>query len=361
MLNRKCRVLVFIVTGLFLLALAGCGLGCPPGGSSGGGAGQARFPVTGWPIDSMTATHDVGNSAGEYQGYGQSWRPYYFHGGLDILDDCAPNGPWVRVVREGTPTLVLYGLGQWYNGVKMAHADGSLYEYWHLDWNSIDQNVRDAANGQLYYSPGYDYAANSTVARLVFWPTDNYHHVHFEIRDSAGKMDPILTLTPNAENIDPVIQGIYFAQNTSDTKITAGTSGYPDLTGNIDIIVECYDIMFGSEHTGVFELSYWVTDAVGTQVKSPVTVNFQDIPPDSDTLKMYRTSGDFVSDCSYWDTEDYYYAVTNVNASGDIVDDSSGYWNTAAHANGVYKVYVEAKDASGNSVTDFEEVNIINP
>ncbi|MFC1902316.1 hypothetical protein ACFLX3_05285 [Chloroflexota bacterium] len=359
MLNKKYGILVFIVIGLFLLALAVCVSGCPPDGPPDGTA-QTRFPVTGWPIDAMTATHDVGNSAGEYQAYGQASRPYYFHGGLDILEDCAPNGPWVYVVREGTPTWTFYGQGSWYNGLKMVHDDGSFYEYWHLDWNSIDQDLRDAANGQQVYSPGYDYAANSTVARLVFWPAGDYHHLHFQIEDSSGKMDPILTLTPSTESYDPIIQDVFFAQNMADTEITAGSSGYPDLSGNIDIIVQCYDIMFGSEHTGVFELSYWVTDAIGTQVKSPVTVNFHDIPPDSDTLKMYRISGDFVSDCSYWNTENYYYVVTNVNESGDIVSDSSGYWDTTAHDNGVYKVYVKAEDASGNSVTHVEDVNISN-
>src|SRR5688572_10279240 len=132
-----------------------------------------RFPVTGWPIEDTSSMHEIGNSGGEFQQY--SGNPY-FHAGIDILEDDAPSGPWVRTVREGNPTLTVPGASSLYNGLSINHSDGDVYLYWHLDFNSISQAVRDAETN------GTTLAANSAVSRLVTWTRSEERRVGKECR-----------------------------------------------------------------------------------------------------------------------------------------------------------------------------------
>jgi len=310
-----------------------------------------RFPVTGWPIDDTGSTHEIGNNGGEFQQYGGS---PYFHAGIDILEDDAPDGPWVRTVREGNPILNTPGASSLYNGLSINHSDGDIYLYWHLDFNSITQAVRDAEiNGTVL-------PANSAVSRLVTWTSCSYHHLHFEISDSTGTMDPIYSLTPRNDTTSPIIINVFFVQNTSNTEFPKDPVASPILTGDVDIIAQAYDKQFGSARTGVMYLSYWVKNTSGTEVKAPVTIRFRNIPPDANASIIFRNALPFDSNSNYCDTENYYYVLTNVDNSGNIISDASGFWDTTTLSNGVYQVFVEGEDASGNDFTLIKQVRIDN-
>ena len=354
MLKEKYKSLAFIVISLGALGLAGYVSGCQCNGTPVDNATALRFPTTGWPIDNTAVVHEIGNSAGEFQQYDPARPVPYFHGGIDILDDSAPSGPWVRAVREGIPTLSTLSYGSLNNGLTMTHADGDTYLYWHLDYNSIEQGVRDADDD------GTTLAANSLVARLVTWPSCGYHHLHYEISDSLGRMDPIFTLSPRNDTTSSVIENVFFTQNATNNQFTTDPSGTPNLSGNVDIIMQCYDTQFGTARTGVMQLSYKVTDTGGNEVKSPVTISFQNIPSDANVSIIYRNSPPFDSDSSYCSTENYYYVLTNVDAMGNIISDTSGFWDTSALTNGAYQVHVTAEDASGNEFTAIEQINIDN-
>lgn len=315
------------------------------------GACTPRFPTTGWPIDNTATEHEIGNSGGEFQQY--SGSPY-FHEGIDILDDDAPTGPWVRNVRAGVPTLSLPGAGSLYNGATVAISDGDSYVYWHLDFNSIQQAVRDADDANS------DLADNAQIARLVTWTACDYHHLHYEVADGTGSMDPIYTLTPRNDTDSPLVLSVYFAPNTTNSEYPKGALGIPILSGNADVIAKAHDRQFGTARTGVMQLKWWVEDTGGTEVKAPITIRFRNIPADANASVIYRNGGVFDSDSGYCGTEEYFYALSNVDSSGNIISDASGFWDTTAHSNGTYQVWFEASDASGNDFTLIKQVTIDN-
>jgi hypothetical protein len=338
MFSQQGRALALALLSPLLPALAGCD--------------TVRFPFTGWPIDSTAAEHEIGNSGGEYQEYG---NPPYFHRGIDILETDAPTGPWVRNTREGIITLSLPGAGSLYNGMTVTHTDGDVYLYWHLDFNSIQQPVLDA------WTNGTTLPVNSQVAQLVTWTACSYHHLHYEVADSTGSMDPAFTVSPRNDATTPVIVDIFFTENTTSTEFPVNASGDPVLTGDVDVIAHAYDTQLGAARTGVMEMSYRVNDpSNGALVKADTPIRFQDIPADTNAGIIYRQSAPFESNSDYCATEDYYYVLTNVDGSGNIISDASGLWDTTTLANGTYDVTVTAEDPTMNSVTLTEQVEIAN-
>jgi hypothetical protein len=310
-----------------------------------------RFPITGWPIDDPGSVHEIGNNGGEFQQY--SGDPY-FHAGIDILADDAPSGPWVRTVREGNPTLTLIGASSLYNGLTISHSDGDVYQYWHLDFNSISQAVRDAE------TDGTALAANSAVSRLVTWTACSYHHLHYEMTDSAGKMDPIYALNPRNDTTSPIIINVSFVENTTNTEFPKDAIATSILSGDVDIIAHAYDQQFGTARTGVMNLSYWVNNTSGTQVKAPMNLRFRNIPAVANASIIFRNVSPFDSDSNYCGTENYFYVLTNADANGNIISDASGFWDTSTLPNGVYQVHVKGEDASGNNFTLIKQVEIDN-
>jgi len=314
-----------------------------------------RFPVTGWPIDATNTEHEIGNSGGEFQDYVGVPSPY-FHRGLDIREVDAPNGPWVRNVRDGLVLLSLPGAGSLYNGVTMVHSDGSTYAYWHLDFNSIQQPVLDASNN------GTILPAGTQMAQLVTWTACGFHHLHYQIGDSLGNLDPIFTLTPRDDTTDPTLGNIYFVENTTATRVpTVPGTTMPLLSGDVDVLVHAYDTQFGSNTTGVMQLNYRVNDpATGALVKSATTIRFDNIPADSNAAIIYRNQYPFDSSSDYCATEYYYYVLTNVDADGNIISDASGFWDTTTLPNGIYDVYATLEDPWGNEYTWSRPVEIAN-
>lgn len=313
-----------------------------------------RFPTTGWPIDNTGTEHEIGNSAGEFQQYTGS---PYFHRGLDILDQDAPTGPWVRNTRDGTVTFSTLSAGSLYNGMTLTTSDGDTYLYWHLDFQSIQLPVQVAANA------GTTVTAGSQIAQLVTWTACNYHHLHYQVSDSSGTLDPIFTLTPRNDTTDPILGNLYFTENASSNQFpTSPGTTTPVLSGDVDVIVHAFDFQFGNASTGVMELSYRVNDPSngGVLVKSPTTIRFDDIPADSNAGTIYRLIPPFVSTSDYCATEYNYYVLTNVDNNGNIISDASGFWDTTTLSNGTYEVSVTIEDSSRNDFTFVRQVEIAN-
>ncbi len=335
-----------ITAGLIAMASAGLLLqGC-------------HFPNTSWPIEPTNQTHPIGNSGGEFQQY--SGSPY-FHTGIDIVDDDpAPAGPFVRNTRAGTVNLSLVNAASLYNGATVSHGDAkhSAYKYWHLDFNSIPQSVRDhETNGTVL-------PANSQVARLVFWTACDYHHLHFEACDDDGCEDPVWDVEPRNDVNGPAVTDLQFTNNGSSSVFAPGFP-YTNVSGEVDIIARASDRQFvtatQNHRTGVMRIRYQVkTLPAGTVVKTGSTINFTKIPPASKATVLYRNAAPFDSSSSYCGTESYYYVVSNVDDGNAGNYDESFSWDTTALANGTYWVEVTAWDASNNSASILKQVRIVN-
>jgi hypothetical protein len=323
-------------------------------GGLGFGLKGCHFPVTFWPIEPTNVEHEIGNSGGEFQQY--NGNPAYFHTGIDILDDSpAPDGPFVRTTRAGTAILSLVNAGSLYNGLTVDHGDsnGSEYAYWHLDFNSVQQAVRDAD------TDGTTLPADSRVAQLVDWTACDYHHLHYETCDNNVCEDPVWFLTPRDDNNAPAITEVRFTENGTNT---AFPPGFPTTTvrGQVDIIAKAFDRQFGEARTGVMRLRYRISDSNGTIVKTSRLINFAVIPDDANVTVLYRNSSPFDSDSNYCGTEQYYYVVTNVSDTAPTSYSEDFAWDTTQHTNGNYIVEVTAYDAVFNATSLIKFVEIDN-
>lgn len=324
----------------------------------GSGIKACHFPLTPWPLEPTHDDHPIGNSGGEFQQY--SGSPY-FHEGIDIVDDDpAPSGPYVRTTRAGTVSLSIAGASSLYNGLTVFHGDtnNSAYKYWHLDFNSIRQAVRDADDD------GTVLPADSRVAQLVDWTACGYHHLHYETCDDQGCQEPVWSLNRGTDPNGPVIGDVSFTNNGS-TSVFA--PGFPDtvVNGQVDIVARAFDRQYvtatQNHKTGVMMIRYRVVQlGSGTVVKTGKTISFTAIPPDSEATVLYRNAAPFDSSSAYCSGENYYYVVTNVDDADASNFDESFAWDTTAHPNGRYRVEVTAWDASLNDFTLMKQVRINN-
>lgn len=312
---------------------------------------------TNWPLEPRDQVHPIGNNGGEFQQY--SGGSPYLHEGIDIVDDDpAPTGPYVITRSSGTVSLSLPGVGSLYNGMVLSTSSGSEV-YWHLDFNSIEQSVRDAETN------GTSLGANQRVSQLVFWTACNYHHLHFEICDSTGQCtEPVLSLNPNTDTNSPSLTDLQFTDNGSETTFTPG---FPNtvVSGEVDIIARASDRQFVTatqDHkVGVLKIRYQVVDlATGSVVKTGSTIDFSVIPADSDTTILYRNAAPYDSSSDYCGTETYYYVASNVSDIDPSDYDETYAWDTTAHSNGDYRVEVQVWDHSDNTVTISKQVSISN-
>jgi hypothetical protein len=174
-------------------------------------------------------------------------------------------------------------------------------------------------------------------------------------------MDPIFTLTPRNDTAGPFLAVVLFTENASGNQFPTAPNGMPVLTGDVDVIVQAFDLQFGTNSTGVMELSYRVNDPIsGALVKDATTIRFQDIPADTNAGIIYRLISPFVSSSDYCATEYYYYVLTNADSAGNIISDASGFWDTTTLPNGVYDVTVTPEDPSGNDLAFAVQVWIAN-
>ncbi|MHC4457975.1 MAG: hypothetical protein ACYS0I_13005 [Planctomycetota bacterium] len=266
----------------------------------------------------------------------------------------------MRTTRAGTVTLSLPGLGSLYNGITVFHGDtnNSSYKYWHLDFNSIRQAVRDAA------VDGTVLPANSRVARLVDWTACSYHHLHYETCDDGGCEDPVWDLVPRDDDSSPALTGVSFTDNGSSFVFPPG---FPNtiIDGQVDIVARAFDRQFETptqnHKTGVMRIRYQVVSlTTGAIVKTGRTIDFTKIPPTSKATVLYRNAAPFDSDSNYCGTENYYYVVTNVDDSDASNFSESFAWDTATHPNGRYRVEVQVWDAAFNTTSLFKQVRINN-
>jgi len=309
-----------------------------------------------WPVEDVAAGHPVGNSSREFQQY--SGAPYY-HGGIDVREPPAPNGPWLRSVDSGT-VGISYSANPIYHGVILDTHDTIEFGYWHVDSASITAAVLDAWND------GTVLARNVRMGQIVDWPACGFHHVHFYRTRPAGETDPMVFVRPKNETVAPGVNEIAFAQNATDTYF-AGTP--PGVSGDVDIVAQVSDQIFTAGHiTGAYDVSYkiqrrikfwffqfWWTVASSDPI-FPSTLK----PADVTAATVFQTAAPRSSSSNYCGTESYFYVLTNGNPAA--YNDAAGFWDTdgGAFSNGRYRVRVVARDASGNSGTRTQEVDVAN-
>lgn len=310
-----------------------------------------------WPVENTGVGHLVGNSSREFQQY--TGAPYY-HGGIDVREPPAPDGPWLRSVDAGTVSIS-YNTNPIYHGVIITNRDTTDFGYWHVDSASITQDVLDA------WRNGTTLADNVRMGQLVVWPACGFHHVHFYRERPAGETDPMVYVRPANETRKPTLNGVWFARNATDNYFTGST---PTVSGDVDIVAEISDRIFGTAHlTGAYNARYTIERGFRilffftiwwTVEKGPDVFPGIYRPNDNTASVVFQTAAPRASSSNYCGTEVYYYVLTNGYTSGYA--DATGMWDTdgGGFPNGLYRVSVTARDAAGNEASRSQEVVVRN-
>jgi subtilisin-like proprotein convertase family protein len=164
-----------------------------------------------WPFE----WDQMGHLLSSYQGYG-SLDSAYFHHGIDMVSN-QPNvpvytrsgGQVVNVENYNTPPAL-------YWEVAILDPEGYVWQYHHVDRESIPQSIFDAWNAyRANPATGGFVEANTFIGNVVNWPVETFgyffHHIHLNIL-AAGDiyLNPLEFHNPGnkPDTQDPVIHEI---------------------------------------------------------------------------------------------------------------------------------------------------------
>ena len=146
-----------------------------------------------WPV----TVESIGHNTASYQNYGG--EPY-FHHGLDIRADAGTDV--LASVGGQVVNISNYGPGPAYWEVAVLDDAGFLWQYHHVDRDSIPQNVWDAYRNRGRISTG------TKIGEVYYWMVntygEQYHHIHLNVLSRGGAYrNPFNFLTPLADTKAP--------------------------------------------------------------------------------------------------------------------------------------------------------------
>ena len=155
-------------------------------GSAGIATGDPDAPHTSydWPFE----WHQMGHLNSSYQGYG-ALNSAYFHHGIDMVSN-QPNVPVYTRSGGQVVNVENYSSGHanahLYWEVAILDPEGYVWQYHHVDKDSIPQTVHDAyAAWQANPATGGFVEANTYIGDVVDWPVETFgfffHHIHLNI------------------------------------------------------------------------------------------------------------------------------------------------------------------------------------
>lgn len=179
-----------------------------------------------WPFQPKS----IGHTIASYQSYGGA---PYFHHGIDIM---APAGTSVMTPTGGKVTNIEnYGSGPLYWEVAVTDENGFIWQFHHIDKDSIPQEVWNAYNNGTTVAPG------TKVGEIVYWSVvsfgERFHHIHLNILGAGGEyQNGLLFMEDLPDTVDPVIQEIGLLQN-------GNAVGGNAISGNYSLYMHVYDEM----------------------------------------------------------------------------------------------------------------------
>jgi hypothetical protein len=192
------------------------------------GSLQASRTLRGeWPIKVLS----IGHTMASYQYYAPS--PAYFHHGLDIRGNAgepvyATRGGRVVNIENYMPPQDAY----W--EVAILDDEGFIWQYHHIDHNSIPNEIRDS------YKDNTRIAAGTKLGEIFYWGVESfgerYHHIHLNIIDGKKNfLNPFLFLKELADNDAPQIVEIGLLQN--------GRKVSSPVSGNYSLYAKVHDLI----------------------------------------------------------------------------------------------------------------------
>jgi len=184
-----------------------------------------------WPFEPQDAPHPVGHHSVSFQNYTEEEGNYegaYFHHGIDIImPDVAEvyNQVSGRVTKIDHYRTELVGEHPLYFEVVVETVNGLIFEYHHIDKNTVPKNIYEALESGELIPEG------ELLGKIVFWPMPDvfseklFHHIHLNIMNQDKiKINPALLMLPQIDTTKPVIEEIFI----TDSSRTKTLSDEPD-------------------------------------------------------------------------------------------------------------------------------------
>ena len=165
--------------------------------------GEALLEKKTWPVQ----LRSIGHNTASYQNYGDE---AYFHHGLDIRADA---GTDVLASAGGKVVNISnYGPGPAYWEVAILDDAGFLWQYHHVDHDSIPENIWDAFRNKAKIANG------TKIGEVYFWMVntygEQYHHIHLNVLGSGGAYrNPFNFLDPLPDTKAPEFVGVGLLRN----------------------------------------------------------------------------------------------------------------------------------------------------
>jgi len=178
----------------------------------------------------------IGHIIASYQNYSND--PYFHHG----IDSRAPDGTDVFTHSGGQiVNIENYQPGNaLYWEVALIDPDGFLWEYHHIDQSSIPQYIWDKFDEYLDDPINGGFVPEGTkLGEIVYWTVvtfgERFHHIHLNMYDANGYINPFAVHAPLPDTQAPEIQAIGIRQNGSN--LTGNT-----VTGPYTLYVRARDL-----------------------------------------------------------------------------------------------------------------------
>lgn len=184
---------------------------------------KARHP---WPFTPLS----IGHTMSSYQNYGNS--PYFHHG----IDPRVPAGTSILSSTAGkVVNIENYMSGSAYWEVAVLDTEGFIWQYHHVDRNSIPSSIWTA------FKTGSPIAQGTKLGEIFYWNWsafgERFHHLHLNILDSAGNyLNPFHFLEKIDDEQAPKIVKVGILKNGQ-----AVTGNY--ISGNYSIYAKIHDLI----------------------------------------------------------------------------------------------------------------------
>ncbi|MEW5923338.1 MAG: dockerin type I domain-containing protein [Candidatus Zixiibacteriota bacterium] len=325
-----------------------------------------------WPVEPENDTHLIGNSYGQFQCYYMNNCTPYAHSGIDIM---VPPGTRVYAIKSGYVKAILTTSAESHWRAVIGDSSGTqeceALMYAHL----LQTSITDSAG----LSVGDYVEAGQYIGNIVYFPAEEFHHLHFSRIRYAGTPaewaesqywpfvgDPLDILNPNIDPDPPVFENAYddqllaFCYNEVAYYFPVGTPLY----GDVDIVCHVYDYINDYDH----KVAPW---GIEYKIEGDTSIPWTNAICFSTELGAYS---EIYGEILYYYQDDatcntlgdynnrsYYFNITSNNGDSVIEYlDVFECWHTGYFHNGEYKISVRAYDHAGNEAVDSMYVSVMN-
>jgi len=305
-----------------------------------------------WPFSVVQMGHVIQS----YQNYSSGTSSAYFHHGIDMI---APDGTDVFTRSGGQVVNVEnYTAGNdLYWEVAILDPEGYVWQYHHLDKNTIPQLIKDAyAAWKTNPSSGGYVPPNTYIGDIVYWTVTSFgyrfNHIHLNIFGAGDKyLNTLEFHTPLNDNQAPEIQAIGLLNG--DTLVSGSVA-----SGNYGLYVRARDLFLST----VYYLPPYKTEFSMDGGPWTTVWEFHDLPGGaSDTAYV----NDFfvpVSTCGNYTCRDFYIDLGFTTEGQRVFPSTPGqhtvdvrvwdYNGNSANSSFAYNIYQAYENTTATSIPD---------